>query len=73
MSGHSVRIGAPEVDLDLMPEADDEDVWRYERLRELGVGIWESLGVISSRKSWHDVADLIDRGCPPNLAAEIAT
>ena len=45
--------------------------WRRERLRSLGVP--ESLAdSFADFVDWHEIADLVGRGCPPYLALRIA-
>jgi hypothetical protein len=61
----------PNVDLD---EDYDEDIlvheWRAEQLRRLGLphAVAELYAVLVD---WHEIADLVERGCPPELALEI--
>ena len=44
--------------------------WRVARLTRLGVP--ESLAeVYADRRDWHQVARLVQRGCPPRLALRI--
>ena len=46
--------------------------WRVARLTWLGVP--ESLAeVYADRLDWHQVARLVQRGCPPRLALRIAS
>ena len=47
------------------------DAWRIEQLRFLGLppALAE---MFAGLVDWHDVAALIARGCPPELALEIA-
>jgi hypothetical protein len=45
--------------------------WRAEQLRRLGLSpilAAESAGLVD----WHEIAALVARGCPPQLAVEIA-
>jgi hypothetical protein len=54
--------------------ATDEDLlvhdWRVARLAQFGVP--PSLAeVYADRIDWHQVADLVQRGCPPRLALRI--
>ena len=45
--------------------------WRVDRLSRLGVP--RSLAeVYADRLDWHQVARLVQRGCPPRLALRIA-
>ena len=64
----------PETEL-VEPEArDDEEVlvheWRIEQLLRLGVAaaLAERCAALVD---WHDIAALVARGCPPELAVEI--
>ena len=46
--------------------------WRVDRLTRLGVP--ESLAeAYADRLDWHQVARLVQRGCPPRLALRIAS
>jgi hypothetical protein len=63
----------------LDPEATLDDVesgellvhaWRVEQLRRLGVRR-ASAETFAARVDWHEIADLVHHGCPPNLALEI--
>jgi hypothetical protein len=56
-------------------EPTDEDIavaeWQAGQLERLGVS--ERLAqTFAELVDWHDVAHLVERGCPPNLALEIA-
>jgi hypothetical protein len=56
-------------------QAGDEELlvhnWRVDRLTRLGVP--GSLAeVYADRLDWHQVARLVQRGCPPRLALRIA-
>ena len=44
--------------------------WRAERLASLGVGSALALE-LAETVDWHELADLLARGCPPALALEI--
>jgi hypothetical protein len=44
--------------------------WRVEQLRRLGVPPAHA-ALFADRISWHAVADLVARGCPPTLALKI--
>jgi hypothetical protein len=64
----------PQIEL-VEPEArDDEEIlvheWRVEQLRSLGLraAIAERFAALVD---WHDIAALVERGCPPELALEI--
>jgi hypothetical protein len=46
------------------------DAWRAERL--IGLGVEPPLAVeLAATVDWHELADLLARGCPPHLALEI--
>jgi hypothetical protein len=59
----------------VMPEAIDHDrplvhKWRAAQLKRLGIP--ESLAEVhADRLDWHQVAELVQRGCPPLLALRI--
>jgi hypothetical protein len=61
-------------DVDVEIEQSDEEAavheWRAERLVQLGISAIVAQAV-ASFVDWHDLARLIDRGCPPELALEI--
>jgi hypothetical protein len=44
--------------------------WRAHQLQRLGLSRLISL-TFAARVDWHDVAQLVDRGCSPELALEI--
>jgi len=57
-------------------QADGEELlvhnWQVDRLTRLGVPA--SLAeVYAGRLDWHQVARLVQRGCPPDLALRIAS
>jgi hypothetical protein len=45
--------------------------WRVEQLGKLGVSIVIA-GAVANVVDWHEVANLVHKGCPPELALEIA-
>ena len=45
--------------------------WRVEQLERLGLSTVIAV-VVAQFVDWHDVAPLVDQGCPPELAVEIA-
>ena len=45
--------------------------WRVERLTRIGVP-GALAEVYADRLDWHEVARLVQRGCPPQLALRIA-
>jgi hypothetical protein len=62
-------------DTQLVEDTTDEELliqaWRAEQLRRLGLSrilAWTFAGLLD----WHEVAALVGRGCPPELALEIA-
>lgn len=64
----------PEIEL-VEPEArNDEEVlvheWRIEQLQGLGVAA-ALAEKFAGLVDWHDIAALVERGCPPELALEI--
>jgi hypothetical protein len=62
-----------EIEIDVDPRTEEEhrvNAWRAEQLRELGLPARVAehfAGVVD----WHDVAALVGRGCPAELALEI--
>jgi hypothetical protein len=62
-------------DAELVEHATDEELaiqaWRTEQLRRLGLSriLAQSFAGLVD---WHEVAALVARGCPPELALEIA-
>ena len=62
-------------DAELIENATDEELaihsWRAEQLRRLGLPhiLAETFAELVD---WHEIADLIARGCKPELALEIA-
>jgi hypothetical protein len=56
-------------------DRESEDVrvyaWRAEQLRRLGLSTVIA-DVVATFVDWHEVANLVQRGCPPELALEIA-
>jgi hypothetical protein len=64
----------PEIELDEVEAPDYEELlvheWRTEQLRRLGVAaaLAEKFAALVD---WHDIAALVERGCPPELAIEI--
>jgi hypothetical protein len=62
-------------DAELVEDATDEELlvhaWRAEQLRRLGFP--RTLAeTFASLVDWHEIATLVARGCPPELALEIA-
>lgn len=44
--------------------------WRVQQFVELGFPIWLA-DIIAHRVDWHEIAALVERGCPPRLALDI--
>ena len=63
-----------DLDVDLGPHPDEEALvraWHVEQLRRLGLSrILAEL--FAGRVDWHELAALLARGCPLDLALEIA-
>jgi hypothetical protein len=61
--------------LDIEIEKESEEVrvyaWRVEQLAKLGLSTMIAYAV-ASFVDWHEVAGLVQKGCPPELALEIA-
>lgn len=53
-------------------EGEDERVnaWRVDQLANLGLPMVIA-SAFATVVDWHDVARLVDKGCPPDLALEI--
>ncbi len=53
---------------------DDDDVlvheWRVRQLTGLGIP-WSLAQAVAGHVDWHQVAELVRRGCPPRLALRI--
>lgn len=45
--------------------------WRIEQLAKLGLSTLIA-DAVADVVDWHEVARLVDKGCPPELALEIA-
>lgn len=64
----------PEIELVEPETPDDEGIlvheWRIEQLQSLGLraAVAEKFAALVD---WHDIAALVERGCPPELALEI--
>jgi hypothetical protein len=63
-----------EQQLDIETEKQSEDVrvyaWRVEQLAKLGLSTMIA-NAVANLVDWHDVARLVQKGCPPELALEI--
>jgi hypothetical protein len=44
--------------------------WQADQLRRLGLS-WPLAYTFAPLVDWHEVAELVERGCPPLLALEI--
>lgn len=55
-------------------EATDEDQlihdWRTAQLERLGIPEWLA-DIVADRIDWHEIAELVERGCSPQLALDI--
>lgn len=61
---------APQQAID--PEAGAVHAWRVSRLMQLGLAQPEA-ETIADRVDWHEVAKLVQSGCPAPLAVAIVT
>ena len=61
--------------IDIEMEKESEEVriyaWRVEQLAKLGLSTVIA-DAVATFVDWHDVARLVEKGCPPELALEIA-
>jgi hypothetical protein len=61
--------------IDTQIDRESEEVrvnaWRVEQLGKLGLSS-VAADAFAKFVDWHDVARLVERGCPPELALEIA-
>jgi hypothetical protein len=65
------QIVMPEIELDL--RADEEarvHAWRVEKLSELGLAR-TAAEKFAGLVDWHELAALVERGCPADVALEI--
>jgi len=46
--------------------------WQVEQMMAMGLTEAQAGVLVMEGVSWHEVADLIDRGCPPGMVAQIA-
>jgi hypothetical protein len=64
-----------EEQLDIETENESEEAriyaWRVEQLARLGLSTVIA-NAVATFVDWHDVARLVEKGCPPALALEIA-
>jgi len=63
------------IDSEIEIEEESEEVlvyaWRVEQLGKLGLSTLIA-NAFANMVDWHDVARLVQKGCPPDLALEIA-
>jgi hypothetical protein len=61
------------IDVEIEKESEEVRVyaWRVEQLGKLGFSAMIA-DAVASLVDWHEVARLVQRGCPPELALEIA-
>jgi thiosulfate reductase cytochrome b subunit len=55
---------------EVVDEHDQVHEWRVWQLTRLGVP-WSVAQVVADHVDWHQVARLVQRGCPPRLALDI--
>jgi hypothetical protein len=61
----------PELGIERGADADViVDAWRVEQLRRLGLSRLLAVA-LAAEVDWHELADLLGRGCPLDLALEI--
>jgi hypothetical protein len=61
------------IDIEIQNETEEVRVhaWRVEQLAKLGLSSIIA-DAVATLVDWHEVARLIEKGCPPELALEIA-
>ena len=61
------------IDTEIEQESEETRVyaWRVEQLAKLGLSTVIA-DAVANLVDWHEVARLVQRGCPPELALEIA-
>lgn len=47
--------------------------YKIKQFLRMGFSITEAYDAVTSNVDWHDVEDLIDKGCDPAIAVEILT
>ena len=62
-----IGAGGPCGEID---EESEVHSWRVSQLTRLGLGWWAAEAV-ADQVDWHQVADLVHRGCPAALAVTI--
>lgn len=55
---------------DIDPESSAVHAWRVSRLTSLGLA-WPVAEMVADQVDWHEVARLVQRGCPAALAVAI--
>ena len=61
------------IDVEIEKESEEVRVhaWRVEQLRKLGIST-DIASAVASPVDWHEVARLVQKGCPPHLALDIS-
>jgi hypothetical protein len=61
------------IDVESAKESEETRVyaWRVEQLAKLGLSTMIA-DAVASFVDWHEIAQLVQKGCPPELALEIA-
>jgi hypothetical protein len=61
------------IDIEIEKESEEVRInaWRVEQLAKLGLPRVIA-NAVATFVDWHDVARLVEKGCPPDLALEIA-
>lgn len=67
MSSYTAASGSPET---IDQHAGAVHAWRVSQLARLGLA-WPVAEAVADRVDWHDVAKLVQRGCPAALAVTI--
>ena len=62
---------ATEIEIEKESEEIRVYAWRVEQLAKLGLSTVIA-DVVANCVDWHEVARLVQKGCPPELALEIA-
>ena len=55
----------------LIDEEIQVEIWNRNQLLTLGFSEFDAVSMTEQRISWHDVAKLLNSGCPKELAIEI--
>jgi hypothetical protein len=66
--GSYTTMAAPRENIDR--KADAVHAWRVSRLVRVGLA-WPVAEAVADKVDWHDVAKLVQRGCPAALAVAI--